>query len=282
VIRRGKEADKPILMRLWKLCFSDTERFIRFYFDHVYENKETLVYVKDNQPVASLQMIPYRIKIGDSYGWGGYVSGAMTHPDYRKRGYMEKLLTASFNVMRKKGYDYTFLIPQEEHLVNYYAKFGYERAFPEYFATYRCPKESKLSENVNIYTDHTHYSTFDFSALYAFYSNCLMEKTNAVMKTEIQFLITLWDFFDGKGILFANDEGFAFSSKKGKSIKLIDFFYRNEETKTEFLQTISAYYGKGTITYNDSSILIPKYKGMIKLLGESIATTDIYMGRMLE
>jgi len=280
MIRYGKDTDKETLMRMWKLCFSDTDRFIRFYFDRIYTNEKTLVYVENNQPVASLQMIPYRIKTGDSFSWGGYISGAMTHPDYRKRGYMEQLLTASFETMREKGYTYTFLIPQEDYLVDYYRKFGYENAFPEYFASYLCSKESKLSENVNIYTD---YSDADLKALYSVYSYFLIEKTNVVLKNELQFLITLWDFFDGKGILFANDEGFAFSSKAGKIIKLIDFFYRNKETKTEFLQTISAYYGKGMIIFNDSSVSIPKYKGMIKSLDESVITkTDIYMGRMLE
>jgi len=280
MIRTGKDTDKETLMRMWKLCFSDTERFIRFYFDKVYANDETLVYTENDVPVASLQMIPYRIKTGDSYFWGGYISGAMTHPDYRKRGYMERLLIASFDVMQEKGYTYTFLIPQEDYLVDYYRKFGYENAFPEYFASYRYSKESELSKNVNIYTDH---SIVDFQALYAVYSRFLMEKTNVVMKTEIQFLNILWDFFNEKGVLFFNNEGFAFSSKYDNSIDLPDFFYRNEEIKTEFLQTISAYYGKETISYNDPSVLIPEYKGMIKSLDESVvAKTDIYMGRMLE
>jgi ribosomal protein S18 acetylase RimI-like enzyme len=281
MIRYGNDTDREILARLWKLCFPDTNRFIRFYFDKVYANGETLVYVENDQPVASLQMIPFRIKTGDSFSQGGYISGAMTRPDYRKRGYMEQLLTASFDSMREKGYVYTFLIPQEEYLIDYYGKFGYEKAFPEYFISCHCPEESKLSANVNIYTG---FSMVDFPALYGVYSRFLMEKTNVVLKNELQFSNTLWDFFDGKGVLFANNDGFAFSSKAGKSIKLLDFFYRNEETKTEFLQTVSAYYsGKGTIIYNDSSVLIPKYKGMIKSLDKSVtAATDIYMGRMLE
>ena len=282
MIRYGKDTDKEILMQLWKICFpQDTERFIRFYFDKVYANDETLVYVENNQPVASLQMIPFRIKTDDSFSWGGYISGAMTHPDYRKRGYMAQLLTASFDSMREKGYAYTFLIPQEEYLIDYYKKFGYENAFPEYFRSYPCSKESKLNARVTIYTD---FPTADFPILYALYSHGLMEKTNVVLKSELQFSNTLWDFFDGKGVLFANAKGFAFSSQKGKSIHLTDFFYRNEETKIEFLHTIDAYYsGKRTILYNDPTALVPKYKGMIKSLNPSIATrTDIYMGRMLE
>jgi len=38
---------------------------------------------------------------------------------------MAKLLHASFDEMIKKGYDYTFLIPQEKELIEMYSKYGF-------------------------------------------------------------------------------------------------------------------------------------------------------------
>jgi predicted acetyltransferase len=131
MIRQGKYTDKETLMQLWKCCFpQDKDHFIRFYFDKVYANDETLVYVENELPVASLQMIPYRIKTGDNFLWGGYISGTMTHPDFRKKGYMNKLLQISFDEMVKKKYDYTFLIPQEKGLIDMYAKYGFHLCEP--------------------------------------------------------------------------------------------------------------------------------------------------------
>jgi len=149
MIRQGKDTDKDSLRQLWKCCFpEDTERFISFYFDNVYANDETLVYVENNQPVASLQMIPYQIKAGDNLSWGGYISGAMTHPDYRKKGYMSQLLYASFDEMIKKGYDYTFLIPQEEWLIRVYAKYGFRLCEPSYY-----PPENKVLKSPKQWAD---------------------------------------------------------------------------------------------------------------------------------
>jgi len=126
MIRKAKDTDKEALMQMWNLCFpEEDDYFLNFYFDNVYSNKETLVYEENSQPVASLQMIPYRLKIADSIVWGGYISGAMTHPDHRKKGYMAQLLQASFNEMIKKGYDYTFLIPEEKGLIKMYEKYGF-------------------------------------------------------------------------------------------------------------------------------------------------------------
>ena len=149
MIRQGKNTDKETLMRLWKYCFPrDTDSFIQFYFDKVYANDETLVCEENDQPVASLQMIPYQIKTGDHLLRGGYISGAMTHPDYRKKGYMAQLLYASFDEMIKKGYDYTFLIPQEEWLVRMYTKYGFRLCEPS-----RYPPENKVLKSPKQWAD---------------------------------------------------------------------------------------------------------------------------------
>jgi len=134
MIRKGQDTDKETLMNLWKLCFpQDSEHFVHFYFDKVYANDETLVYVENGQTVASMQMIPYQIKTGDYLSWGGYISGAMTHPRYQGKGYMKQLLSVSFNEMIKTGYDYTFLIPQEKWLIQVYEKYGFKLCEPSHY-----------------------------------------------------------------------------------------------------------------------------------------------------
>jgi len=134
MIRPGQDTDKETLISLWKLCFPrDSERFINFYFNNVYANDETFVYVEDILPVASLQIIPYQIKTSNDLYKGGYISGAMTHPDHRKKGFMSELLNFSFDEMMKKGFDYTFLIPQEKWLIPVYEKYGYKLCEPSYY-----------------------------------------------------------------------------------------------------------------------------------------------------
>jgi predicted acetyltransferase len=128
MITPSNETYKPCLKQMWNHCFpQDSNEFIDFYFDKVYKNDESLVYVENNKPVAFLQMIPYSLKIGAKIYSAAYISGAMTHPDFQKRGYMGQLLKASFEAMKENGYDYTFLIPQEEWLFGFYEKFGYRR-----------------------------------------------------------------------------------------------------------------------------------------------------------
>jgi len=131
MIRQAKDTDKEDLMRLWKMCFpQDPDSFITFYFDKVHRNEEVWVYTLNDQIIASLQIIPYKIKKGYTVLEGGYISGVMTHPHHRMKGYMAKLLDASFDVMIKKGYDYAFLIPQEKDLIGMYEKYGFHLCEP--------------------------------------------------------------------------------------------------------------------------------------------------------
>jgi len=153
MIRQGKDTDKEALMQLWKCCFpQDSDSFIVFYFNNVYRNEEMLVYMENEQLIASLQIIPYQIKKGYAILHGGYISGAMTHPDYRMKGYMSKLLLTSFDVMIEKGYDYAFLIPQEKGLIDMYAKYGFHLCEPnkQYIENYvlKNPKQWSIIQQV--------------------------------------------------------------------------------------------------------------------------------------
>jgi GNAT superfamily N-acetyltransferase len=275
LIRIGEDGDKPALREMWKLCFpDDTDAFIDFYFDKVYKNEETLVYLEDNQPVASLQMVPYSIQTETAISLAGYISGAMTHPDFRKKGYMAQLLNASFEVMKEKGYDYTFLIPQEAGLVDFYKKYGYEKirgtangdrqpATGKRSPVTGCPSPFPLRP-----------SPF---ALYPKYCRLLMASLPVALKTEQQFSVLLQDFFDEKGVLFANDEGIAFTLQKEDKIIIKEFLCPDEETKELFLTDIRQYYRLNQV------ILPEEYKGMIKKLTPAADDIwDVYLGMMMD
>jgi predicted acetyltransferase len=125
MIQYSEDRYKPELKALWKQCFpQDDDEYITFYFDEIYKNDESLIYLENEKPIAFLQMVPYRN--------GGYLSGVMTHPEKRNRGISSQIIRKSFDEMGKKGYDYTFLIPQEEGLVRFYEKFGYVPAYPKH------------------------------------------------------------------------------------------------------------------------------------------------------
>lgn len=273
MIRFGEDKYKEALMEMWRRCFpQDTDNFIRFYFNEIYKKDEILLFLEDNRPVAALQMIPYSIKTGNNCCSAGYLSGVMTHPDYRNKGCMAQLLHAAFNEMTKKGYDYAFLIPQEKWLTEIYAKYGFK-------SLTRCTKREARNQTSPESDAILPFGAADRipSSVYPVYSRFLQEKASVVLKTEKQFELILRDFWEEKGILFANEQGIAFTLKTPEKIILKEFFYRNETIQADFLKKIRAYYCLDTVEFPNET------QGMIKQLNPfAEEITHLYLGMMLD
>ena len=116
---------KNALKALYLQCFADTEAFSSAVFEHIYRPEEAFVINEGEGPVSML-LCP-RFSIGKLTG--GYVYAACTAEAYRGRGYMARLLAAAGEAMKARGDSFSFLIPGEKGLFDYYARFGYNPAF---------------------------------------------------------------------------------------------------------------------------------------------------------
>lgn len=117
------------IYNMWKICFQDSDEFMKLYFNEKYQPENTLVYIDNNKVVASLQMLPYRFTFCETEIPVSYISGACTLPEYQNKGYMRQLLRASLQIMREREIPLSLLIPAEDWLYNYYGKFGYKKVF---------------------------------------------------------------------------------------------------------------------------------------------------------
>lgn len=115
--------------QLWKMCFHDTDDFIELYFRMRYADEINSAIEMDGQVVAALQRIPYPMTCFGAVAPAAYISGACTHPSYRERGLMRKLLADAHRQMYAEGVCFSTLIPAEEGLKAYYARSGYVPCF---------------------------------------------------------------------------------------------------------------------------------------------------------
>ena len=83
---------KDEVKTLWKLCFNDSDEFTDLYFKMRYKDEVNRVIREDGKIISALQMIPYPMTFCDEVISTSYISGACTHPDYRKHGAMKRLL----------------------------------------------------------------------------------------------------------------------------------------------------------------------------------------------
>jgi len=283
MISFGEDKYKPTLKAIWKLCFPmDTDSFIDFYFDEIYKNEETLVYLENGKPASAFQIIPYSLKNGTEIFQAGYISGAMTHPDFRRKGLMKKILLASFDIMRERGFDYSFLIPQETWLFDFYEKFGYKTSKPVSLRAKRSEEPQSPDSQCWVYDGIAGQARND-RTIYSIYSYFLSKIPQVILKTEIQFKQILQDFFDENGVLFTNEQGIAFTFKEENQIVVKEFFYQNQKVKEVFLKNIRDYYSQEKTVILSSSDKLTGSRGMIKRLNDEMPEVlALYITMVLE
>lgn len=141
------------LKKMWHEIFGDTQSYIDSFFEHMWVEDNTLVYVvqdvqdvqdaqveglshgvkEDNEvhhvnnekAVAALYMIPYRMKFDGEEIDIVYLYALVTAPEYRGRGIMSELIEMSAKICKERGYRFSVLIPAERSLFEYYRRFGY-------------------------------------------------------------------------------------------------------------------------------------------------------------
>ncbi len=129
MIRFAEPNDLTEIRLLWETCFPDGGGFNEYFFRHVFNINYTLVAEVGDKICAMLQMLPYKLRAGESEGEITYIYGACTSPDFRRQGHIKRLLERSFEIDRQKGRIASSLIPQEEWLFGFYRQFGYEPFF---------------------------------------------------------------------------------------------------------------------------------------------------------
>ena len=287
MITRSTEILKPKLIEMWKLCFGDSDEFVQFYFDKIYCDDNTLVLFPDNNnsPAASLQILPYQIKIGEKTHNAGYISGAMTHPEHRKKGYMAQLLNAAFEIMTKQGFTFSFLIPQEEWLFDFYANYGYEKAFPMATETFNLTSVNVESGNVEVYSN---FENLPLEQIYHLYSGFLIQKENVVLKMREQFHLILEDLFIDEGYVFylkGNSIAFVVEDDESNIVFIKEILYTTDNCKQLLLSVIGKFFQTNKVTIRNTQPGENSHLyGMIKVLDKSdakIIPENIYMNTVL-
>jgi len=241
MITYATDNQKQNLIDCWKTAFpADSEAFVDFYFEKKYQNENTLLYLKDDEIAASLQMLPYKMSYYKRSINTSYISGAMTMPQYRNQGLMKDLLIHAFGAMRKRGDVLTMLIPQEPWLIDYYKKMGYTSCF-EYELTEINPNDYPQ------FPDKMRFKEFelaDFKGAYEFYKRYLAGQNLCVQKSQTDFSIMVEECQNFEGNVYAlvdkgNTVGLCFCfCSKGKVI-LKDCIAENENYRQYFLSKLT-------------------------------------------
>lgn len=143
---------KEIAFSIWKEVFQDSDTFMSLYFQEVYRDEDTLLFVdyKNNKGIAHVQILPYQIAFAGASCKAGYISGAATMPEHRASGLMPKLMRRALVYMYQRGDIFSFLIPAEEWLYSYYrVKAGYASVAKRALFSATSGNNNRVVENIS-------------------------------------------------------------------------------------------------------------------------------------
>ncbi|MDR1004342.1 MAG: GNAT family N-acetyltransferase [Prevotellaceae bacterium] len=191
--------------KLWLQCFDDTEEFVDMYFEQRYRKENNMFETEQGAVVAALQMIHYPMTLFGGIAGISYVSGACTHPDYRNRGLMSRLLQRTLLRAWHNRAALSALIPAELWLFDYYARMDYapvytcrRYTFTLQPATVRQPERVLTNAAEPTLVRH---KTFDREA-YRYLKSRLLQRPCCVQHTEADFRVILADLEVSHGRLF--------------------------------------------------------------------------------
>lgn len=225
---------KKRVRELWDICFGDSEAFTKLYFSKRYSEEVNLAIEEEGKVISALQILPYPMTFCGEIIPTGYISGACTHPDYREKGAMKRLLLKSFHRMLENNVLLTTLIPAEEWLFGYYFKTGYVPVFEnseQAFSSKRLSPSSEylISEFTSSQTD-----------VYPFFDKKMKERPCCIQHTLEDFQVILDDLHLGKGQLLTarvKDKiaGLAFCYLKDNRLYVPELFFENKDVRDTLL-----------------------------------------------
>lgn len=127
-IRYAIEKDREQIISLWDYCFEDQKEFVDYYFENVYDEKNTLVVEEENQVLSSLQMNKYKIRLRDDDYKVSYIVGVSSKPEIRGHGYMKNLMVRTLDELYKNGEIVSILMAIDYRL---YRRYGFDHCYDQ-------------------------------------------------------------------------------------------------------------------------------------------------------
>ena len=110
------------ITRLWRDCFHDETIFIHSVLSRHYDKSRMFVRKVNGKIVSSCLLIPCDAEIGRI----GYLYAISTAERHRRKGLAEQVTQDAIAHARSLGMKAVALIPADEELRRYYARFGFE------------------------------------------------------------------------------------------------------------------------------------------------------------
>ena len=113
---------KNKLKMLWKDLFNDESDYISWYFDNIYKEEDTKIFLENKEIYGMLFENRYHLSVDNQRFMGRYLVGIGVAPEKRGEGVMKELLLKSLKEAYDFGEEFIYLTPIDKKI---YERFGF-------------------------------------------------------------------------------------------------------------------------------------------------------------
>ncbi len=241
MIRPATKDDTDSIIDIWAESFPEEESFTDYFFNNIYDYRNSLVLTENNTICSTLQRIPYNI---NNLGKVSYIYGACTLKNYRSKGLMSKLIEYSEKLDNKENMSASILIPQNESLFDYYKRYNFKPAFSLNRKVY---SHSGNKDNYSL----EFASEKDADKLCKLYNNMFSNSGCIYRNTDFfDEQIKLFNSLGGKVFILTHDtilKGYAFAWNDDDKPYIQELIYTDEKYAVSLCDKILHYYNKESI-----------------------------------
>lgn len=117
------------LKELWKNVFGDTDEYISLFFEKRFTPSQCVAAISGGKVVGMLFLLPFNLVCVNERYSGRYIYAVATHPDHRRQGISESMLSFAHKKAASEGAALSALVPANAPLFDYYRKRGFETEF---------------------------------------------------------------------------------------------------------------------------------------------------------
>jgi len=273
---KGDAFYREELKELWHTVFGDDYAYINLFFKNEYSLCDTFAEIVDGKVVSVLYLLDCRVDFNGGTYNGKYLYAAATHPDYRSRGLMGKLIIEAIDYCKNNsGIDFISLVPANDGLYDYYGKFGFKTAF------YRC--EAAVTASVNASSEYCYCKAeLTESELLRLMSNF---KGNRFYfcKKDISYALDCVKYSDY--VFYKTNSGDGYFAVNAEDKTVLDFISTDDKAEKNINEFISSFNGDFTVLSPYNLCLYGSSKrvryGMIYAFN-NVDFNDIYMSYALD
>lgn len=140
------------LKKLFEESFNLKKNEVDFFFENKFKLDNCITCLRDGKLTSALHMFYNNIICKNSKKCKAYyLYGAATFPQYRNQGFMTKTINFANSLALNENCKYSVLLPENENLMCFYEKIGYQSFFKTNFLKFNCDNLKKIVDFEKLY-----------------------------------------------------------------------------------------------------------------------------------